>query len=193
MLCYRATPLSWCGLSPAQLLMKRLIRTNIPPISKHLVPKWDFLGTFRERHQLYKVKMKCTYGESQRVQTRSEIPIGTDVCVSSGGNNHIRGKVTSSANTPRSYIVEAPSGEVRRTWEHLVPVPEETHVGQKSTVVSQEEPAVDKRSNYSTPSSPIASRTRLKTGVSILPPQLQSCGVNCWTIFIIRWYYISVT
>ena len=71
----------------------------------------------------------------------------------------------------RSYIVETPSGEVRRTREHLVPVPEETHVGQKSTVVSQEEPAVDERSNYSTPSSPIASRTRLKTGVSILPPQ----------------------
>ena len=99
-----------------------------------------------------------------------------------GGNDRIRGKVTSSAKTPRSYIVEAPSGEVRRTRGHLVPVPEEIHVGQKSTVVSQEEPAVDERSNYSTPavdersnystpSSPIASRTRLKTGVSILPPQ----------------------
>jgi hypothetical protein len=129
--------------------------------------------------------MKCNYDESHRVQSRSEIPIGTDVWVSSGGNDRIRGKVTSSANTPRSYIVETPSGEVRRTREHLVPVPEETHVGQKSTVpvpeethvgqkstvVSQEEPAVDERSNYSTPSSPIASRTRLKTGVSILPPQ----------------------
>ena len=171
MLCYRATPLSWCGLSPAQLLMGRLIRTNIPQISEHLVPKWDFLGTLREKHQQYKVKMKCNYDESHRVQSRSEIPIGTDVWVSSGGNDHIRGKVTSSANTPRSYIVETPSGEVRRTQEHLVPVPEETHVGQKSIVVSQEEPAVDERSNYSTPSSPIASRTRLKTGVSIRPPQ----------------------
>eukprot|EP00731_Ephydatia_muelleri_P009839 Em0005g425a len=171
MLCYRATPLSWCGLSPAQLLMGRLIRTNIPQISEHLVPKWDFLGTFREKHQQYKVKMKCNYDESHCVQSRSEIPIGTDVWVSSGGNNRIRGKVTSSANTPRSCIVETPSGEVRRTREHLVPVPEETHVGQKSTVVSQEEPAVDERSNYSTPSSPIASRTRLKTGVSIRPPQ----------------------
>ena len=115
--------------------------------------------------------MKCNYDESHRVQSRSEIPIGTDVWVSSGGNDRIRGKVTSSANTPRSYIVETPSGEVRRTREHLVPVPEETHVGQKSTVVSQEEPAVDERSNYSTPSSPIVSRTRLKTGVSIRPPQ----------------------
>ena len=79
MLCYRATPLSWCGLSPAQLLMGRLILTNIPQISEHLVPKWDFLGTFREKHQQYKVKMKCNYDESHRVQSRSEIPIGTDV------------------------------------------------------------------------------------------------------------------
>ncbi|KAL5517465.1 hypothetical protein EMCRGX_G003010 [Ephydatia muelleri] len=63
MLCYRATPLSWCGLSPAQLLMGRLIRTNIPQISEHLVPKMGLPG--------------------------SEIPIGTDVWVSSGGTFHL--------------------------------------------------------------------------------------------------------
>lgn len=100
-----------------------------------------------------------------------DLRIGTEVWVSSGGNDHLRGKVTSPADTPSSYIVETPSGEVRRTRGHLVPVPEEIHVGQKSTVVGQEEPAVDGRSNYSTPSSPIASCTRLNMGVSILPPQ----------------------
>ena len=171
MLCYRATPLSWCGLSPAQLLMGRMIRTNLPQISEHLVPKWDYLDTFRGKHEQYKDKQNCNYDVSHRVQSRSEIPIGTEVWVSSGGNDRLRGKVTSSADTPRSHIVETPSGEVRRTRGHLDPVPEEIHVGQKPTVVGQEEPAVDGRSNYPTPSSPIASRTRLKTGVSICPPQ----------------------
>lgn len=171
MLCYRATPLPWCGLSPAQLLMGRLIRTNLPQISEHLVPKWDFLDTFRGKHQRYKDKQKCNYDLSHRVQSRSEIPIGTEVWVSSGSHDRLRGKVTSSANTPRSYLVETSSGEVRRTQGHLVPVQEEIDAGQKSTVVGQEEPAVNGRSIGPTPSSPIASRTRVKTGVSIRPPQ----------------------
>ena len=142
--------------------MGRMNRTNLPQISEHLVPEWDFLETFQGKHQQYKDKQK---------RKRSEIPIGTEVWVSSGGNDRLRGKVASSADTPRSYIVETPSGEVRRTRGHLVPVPKEIHVGQKPTLVDQEEPAVDGRSNYPTPSSPIASRTRLKTGVSICPPQ----------------------
>ena len=100
-----------------------------------VILKWDFLDTFQGKHQQYKDKQKCNYDVSHRVQSRSEIPIGMEVWVSSGGNDHLRGKVTSSVNTPRSYIVETPSGEVRRTRGHLVPVPEKIRVGQKSTVV----------------------------------------------------------
>ena len=38
LLVYRATPLPWCGYSPAQLLMGRNIRTNIPQATEYLVP-----------------------------------------------------------------------------------------------------------------------------------------------------------
>ena len=50
-------------------------------------------------------------------------------CGSRLGVMTLRGKVRSSANTSRLYIMETPSGEVRRTQGHPVPVPEEIHVG----------------------------------------------------------------
>ena len=40
LLSYRATPLPWCELSPAELLMGRKIRTDIPQVKSHPVPKW---------------------------------------------------------------------------------------------------------------------------------------------------------
>ena len=39
LLSYRATPLPWCGLSPAQLLMGRHIRSNIPQVTEALIPQ----------------------------------------------------------------------------------------------------------------------------------------------------------
>ena len=37
-LMYRSTPLPWCGLSPAELLMGRRLRTNLPLVLDHLKP-----------------------------------------------------------------------------------------------------------------------------------------------------------
>ena len=41
--------------------------------------------------------MKCNYDESHRLGQKYR----TEVWVSSGGNDHLRGKVMSSADTPR--------------------------------------------------------------------------------------------
>ncbi len=38
LLSYRATPLPWCGLSPAELLMGRRLRTDIPQLKRHFTP-----------------------------------------------------------------------------------------------------------------------------------------------------------
>ena len=35
LLSYRATPLPWCGLSPAELLMGRKIRTDVPQLKSN--------------------------------------------------------------------------------------------------------------------------------------------------------------
>ena len=47
LLAYRSTPLPWCGLSPAELLMGRQIRSNLPQLTETLTPKWPFLKEFR--------------------------------------------------------------------------------------------------------------------------------------------------
>ena len=44
---YRATPLPWCNLFPAQLLMGRRIRTVVPEADGVLIPSWPNLTKFR--------------------------------------------------------------------------------------------------------------------------------------------------
>ena len=41
LLSYRATPLPWCNLSPAELLMGRRLRTTVPQTDEQLIPKMD--------------------------------------------------------------------------------------------------------------------------------------------------------
>ena len=47
LLSYRTTPLPWCGLSPAELLMGRRLRTDIPQLKMHLVPNWPHVAKFK--------------------------------------------------------------------------------------------------------------------------------------------------
>ena len=49
LLSYRATPLPFCGLSPAELSMGRPIRTNVPQLPKNLIPDWSYLRTSKHR------------------------------------------------------------------------------------------------------------------------------------------------
>ena len=46
LLIYRSTPFPWCKLSPAELLMGRRLRSNIPLLQDQLTPKWKFLDDF---------------------------------------------------------------------------------------------------------------------------------------------------
>ena len=47
LLSYRATPLPWCGLSLAELLMGRRIHTDIPQVKKHFIPNWTHTRDFQ--------------------------------------------------------------------------------------------------------------------------------------------------
>ena len=61
LLTYRSTPFPWCGLSPAQLLMGRCIRSNIPLPKEEMIPKWKYLQDFRVENQKIKDKQKRDY------------------------------------------------------------------------------------------------------------------------------------
>ena len=159
---YRATPLPWCGLSPAELLMGRKIRTDIPQAKNHLVPKWEHIQNFRTLDQQYKQTQKENYNRRHRVRTLPELPENQAVWVGIQGQSgpQIPGQISCPASTPRSYIVETSSGELRRNRAHL---------RTRSDAQFSETADAPTITNYSRPV------TSLQTGTSIRPPDRLRC------------------
>ena len=83
LLSYRATPLPWCKLSPAELLMGRKVKTDIPQASHQLKPTWSYLTTFRERDREYKLQQKKQYDQQHRVKDQEPLDIDVPVWVTS--------------------------------------------------------------------------------------------------------------
>ena len=67
-LSYRAAPLPFCGLSPAELSMGRKIRTDIPELQQNLMPKWPYIQDFTVKHQKRKADQKRNYDRRHRVR-----------------------------------------------------------------------------------------------------------------------------
>ena len=152
LLSYRPTPLPWCRLSPAELLMGRRLRTDVPQVSNLLIPDWPHLQGFEEKDRKYKQQQKEQYDSRHRVRSLTPLPNDTDVWVNIQGRD-VPGRVNSSYSTPRSYIIETPTGQVRRNRSHINRrLPE--------TIPSQQSPQ-----NGGT--RPI---TRSQTGTTIRPP-----------------------
>ena len=120
LLSFRATPIPWCSFSPAELLMGRRIRTDIPTAKTLLAPQWPYLAEFQEQDRQYKAKQKQNYDQRHRTQTLNPLPPDTPVWITTG-RDRTPGQVCSPAATPRSYIVSTPGGEVRRTRQHITP------------------------------------------------------------------------
>ena len=109
LLSYRATPLSWCNLSPSELLMGRRLRTSLPQNTKHLFPRWPYLPEFKRSDKQYKNKTKEDFHRRHRVCDLPKILHDQDVWVSSDGTS-VPGSVVSPARSPRSCIIRTPSG-----------------------------------------------------------------------------------
>ena len=70
LLAYRPTPLPWCGCSPAELLMGRMIRSDLPQTQEALVPNWPYLSDFRKHNQEF--QQKQDFDHRHRVATYAE-------------------------------------------------------------------------------------------------------------------------
>ena len=123
LLTYRATPLPWCNLSPAQLLIGRSVRTTVPQVSTHLIPNWSYLEEFHEKDRDIKEKQKRDYDRHYRTSEMPNIPEDTAVWIRSG-NKPQKGRVVAHANKPRSYLVETSAGRLLRNRSHLQVVPD---------------------------------------------------------------------
>lgn len=120
---YRSTPLPWCKVSPTELLMGRRVRTTLPQLGEQLKPEWTYLVDFRQKDDRFKRKQKKNFDHHHRVQDLPDIPDDSAVWISSG-STPVRGRIVSSTAAPRSYIVDTPTGPVRRNRFHLGVAPD---------------------------------------------------------------------
>ena len=51
----------WCGHSPAELLMGRQLRTQVPQLQEQFIPEWSYLRNLRRQHKAYKEKQANYY------------------------------------------------------------------------------------------------------------------------------------
>ena len=74
LLSYRTTPLPWCGLSPAELLMGRRLRTDVPEVKGQHIPNWPHVTDFKTLEQKFKASQKHGYDRRHRVRELPDLP-----------------------------------------------------------------------------------------------------------------------
>ena len=154
LLSYRTTPLPWCNLSPAELLMGRQLKTDVPQTKESLIPIWPHLTDFEEKDRQYKERQKKDFDRCHRARPLPSLPNDSDVWVNTQ-RNQVSGRVVSTAITPRSYIIDIPTGRVRRNRAHIIPQP--------TTPTNNDEPLLNDTNRNRI-------ITRSRSGVPIRPP-----------------------
>ncbi|UYV69371.1 K02A2.6-like [Cordylochernes scorpioides] len=107
---YRATPLA-NGLSTAELLFGRKIRTMVPCTSSSLTPKTVDQSKLRGEEEQRKMAQKTAFDRRHAATKKAELIAGEKVWVK---DLRAWGSVLEKASAPRSYIVETPVGTYRR-------------------------------------------------------------------------------
>jgi hypothetical protein len=124
LLSYRSTPHGATGYSPAQLLLGRQIRSSLPTIWTSLEPSWPNPVSVEENDQKAKLKSKQAFDKSHSAKQLHTLQPGDKVSIHlpSDKNWQPDGVVTALDDMPRSYIINTPTGNVRRNRRHLWPV-----------------------------------------------------------------------
>ena len=159
----------WCGHSPAELLMGRQLRTQVPRVQEQFIPEWSYLKELKKQHKAYKEKQADYYDVSHRVRERPDLGIGSEVWVTNLDDKRqpTRGVVSSQAETPRSYVVHTPSGPLRRNSQHLRTVPEE-RTAPEGPIPEDGQPPRETTNPLPPVRSPVM--TRQRSGIKLQPP-----------------------
>ena len=94
--------------------MGRTIRTDVPQFKDKLIPKWSHIKNFRMADKRYKESQKRHYDQRHRVKSLPWLPDDQPVWVETRGQQ-VPGRILHAANTPRSYVIETPSGQLAET------------------------------------------------------------------------------
>ncbi|XP_041351639.1 uncharacterized protein K02A2.6-like [Gigantopelta aegis] len=117
---YRTTPLSSCGLSPAQLLMSRRPRNKLPTARELLKPRAHSPTEVKRLLTKDKIKQQHYYNTKAGKDLPVLVP-GDPVRMLPfpGSKIWLPAKVVDHHNSPRSYIVEYNGKKYRRNRKHL--------------------------------------------------------------------------
>uniref|UniRef100_A0A3B3BGB0 Integrase catalytic domain-containing protein n=1 Tax=Oryzias melastigma TaxID=30732 RepID=A0A3B3BGB0_ORYME len=117
---YRTTPLESVGLSPAQLLMGRRPRNNLPAARALLKPM--SFDSHKVKHLLDKAKdTQKLYHDRRAGSIRPELQPGDEVRMAPhpGNRKWSPAVVVKPHSAPRSYIVDSKGKLFRRNIQHL--------------------------------------------------------------------------
>ncbi|UYV82065.1 hypothetical protein LAZ67_21000644 [Cordylochernes scorpioides] len=117
---YRTAPLE-NGYSPAELCMKRKLRTTVPISPVQLQSRIPDLENLEMREKDQRHKKKTHFDIHHRARELPHLDKGTRVWVK---DSRVPGVVLEDAGTPRSYIVNSPKGILRINRFHLLPNPQ---------------------------------------------------------------------
>uniref|UniRef100_A0A3Q1EIG7 Gypsy retrotransposon integrase-like protein 1 n=1 Tax=Acanthochromis polyacanthus TaxID=80966 RepID=A0A3Q1EIG7_9TELE len=153
LMCYRSTPCATTGVSPAELLMGRRIKSTLPTLETNLRPQWPDLQSVRSKDA--KEKQKQAFYFNQRHGSRPLPPLKPgDSVLTKLDHQNVWGTpavVTGDSTTPRSYdIVTDQGATLRRNRRHLLRVPASSGTAQcpllqqsqHEAAIQQAEPAV---------------------------------------------------
>ena len=112
---YRATPLE-CGYSPAELLMSRKIRTNIPVPQKQLSPEVPMMSTLQQKEEAIKKRQKRDFDERHSARPLKALLPGDKVWLS---DEETMATIQAEAGK-RSYNVNTKSGSTLRRKQKAV-------------------------------------------------------------------------
>ena len=126
-----------------------------------LIPQWTYLTEFKSSDAVMREKQKVYFDKRHRTKELPSIPDDMSVWIESD-NGPVSSHVVSTAQTPRSYIVETPNGQIQRNRIHLRVAPE-------TSGASSDETSTRLSSSRSIPSSNCV-MTRSQTGTVIRPP-----------------------
>ncbi|XP_064477447.1 uncharacterized protein K02A2.6-like [Ornithodoros turicata] len=135
LLSYLTTP-GPSGLSPAQLLMGRRIRSRVPMASSLLRPGKVNLRKWARKDRRQKAQQKKNCDERHLVRSLPPLAAGQQVWIP---EMKTKGRVVGKTAEPRSYTVETPRGTLRRNRRQLIaipPTPSENQTWKSPTIPS---------------------------------------------------------
>ena len=159
LMAYRSTLLE-SGLSPAELLMGRRLRTTIPTIPSNLQPSWPYLEKLKEKDAELKARQKDNFDRRHKARNLPPIQPGDPLWLP---EEKVVGRVLDKADTPRSYVVETPKRVIRRNQGHLNPLP------RPSTKTTSEPSPVKAQTPSSSP--PVGQPITTRSGREVRPPE----------------------